>query len=150
MACSQKKSQFLCCQKDTWDHIAEETRLRGDLAEQLVAAHQEVAELAPAGQELASLQIRETDACEHAREAEEKLTALIRRARANAVVSEQLRKERDDLLWTVEGLRAERDAAHQERVDAQQRINLLKGVLEKEDLKIEAKGVSAGLAVEVG
>ena len=57
--------------------------------------------------------------------------------------SERLRKERDDLLWAIEGL-------HMERADAQQRIDLLKCELEGEkDLKVEAEGVSVRLARKV-
>jgi chromosome segregation ATPase len=100
---------------------------------------------------LASLLIRETDSCQHAREAEEKFTALIERARANTMVFEQLRKELDNLLWAIEGLYMECDAARQECADAQQRIDLLEGELKEErNLKVEAKGMSAGLTAEVG
>jgi DNA-binding SARP family transcriptional activator len=60
---------------------------------------------------LASLLIKETDACQHAREAEEKFTALIERACADTVVFEQLQKELDDLLWAIEGLCMECDVA---------------------------------------
>jgi hypothetical protein len=110
-----------------------------------------VAELALAGEEVASLRIREVDACQHANKAEEKFAALAKRTHADAVEFERLRKERDELLLAVEGLRRERDVAHQERINAQLQISLLEGELEKErDLKIKAKGVSAGLAVEVG
>jgi len=56
-----------------------------------------VAELAPASQEVADLRFREKDAHDDAHEAEEKLVALIKRARTNAVEAEQLRKEPDDL-----------------------------------------------------
>jgi hypothetical protein len=57
-----------------------------------------VAELAPTGQELADLRAREVDAREDAREAEEKLVALIERTCMDIVESEWLRKEQDDLL----------------------------------------------------
>jgi hypothetical protein len=56
-------------------------RLRRELTEQLTAARQKVAELAPAGQELASLRIREADARQHANEAKEKFATLAERAR---------------------------------------------------------------------
>jgi hypothetical protein len=72
---SQEKSQFLCQQKDAWDHHAEEARLHGELTEQLAATRLKVGELAPAGEEVASLQIREADARWHANEAKEKFTA---------------------------------------------------------------------------
>jgi hypothetical protein len=49
MARSQEKSLFLHRQKDAWDRLIEDTWLRGELAEQLIAAHREVAKLAPAG-----------------------------------------------------------------------------------------------------
>ena len=65
--------------------------------------------------------------------------------------AERLRKERDDLLRTVKGLRTERDLARQERADAQQQIDLLDGEHEGErDLKVVVEGVSARLAMEVG
>jgi hypothetical protein len=91
-----------------------------------------------------------TNAHEDAHEAEEKLVALIERKRADVTESERLRKQWDDLLQAVEGLRTVRDLAHRERADAQQRINLLEGDLEKErDLKIKVEGVTARLATEV-
>jgi hypothetical protein len=70
-----------------------------------------VDELAPIGREWADLRAREADAREDAREAEEKLAVLIERACTDVVESKQLRKERDDLLRAVEGLRTERDLA---------------------------------------
>lgn len=93
MTRNREKSRFLHCEKDVWDRLSEETRLCGELVEQLGAARREVDKLAPASQKLASLRIRETDACKHIREAEKKLAALIERARMDAVVSEQLWKE---------------------------------------------------------
>ena len=70
--------------------------------------------------------------------------------RVDATESKRLRKERHDLLRAIEGLYMERDLAHQERVDAQQWIELLKGELEGErDLKVVIKGVSARLTIEV-
>ena len=44
--------------------------------------------------------------------------ALIERARTDAVEAEQLRKEQDDLLWAIEGLRRECDLACQECADS--------------------------------
>jgi hypothetical protein len=79
-----------------------------------------VAELTPASQELASLQIREADACQHANEAKEKLVALAKRACADTVVTERLWKEPNELLLAIEELRIERDLACQERADAHQ------------------------------
>ena len=77
--------------------------------------------------------------------------ALIERARTDAVEAERLWRERDDLLWAVEGLYMECDLAHQENVNAQQWIDLLEGELEGErDLKVMAEGVSARLATEAG
>jgi hypothetical protein len=67
---------------------------------------------------LADLRAREVDTHEDAREAEEKLAALIKRMHADVTESERLRKERDDLLQAVEGLRTERDLPHRECVDA--------------------------------
>ena len=76
-------------------------------------------ELAPAAWELADLRVSEKDACDDAREAREKLMALIERACTDVVEAERLWKERDNLLWAVEGLRTECDLAHQEHIDAQ-------------------------------
>ena len=75
-------------------------------------------ELAPGAQELANLRVREKDARDDACEAREKLMALIERARMDAVEAEQLWKERNNLLWTIEGLYTECDLARQERADA--------------------------------
>ena len=80
-----------------------------------------------------------------------KFTALIERARTDAVEAERPRKERDDLLRAVEELRTGIDLARQERADAQQRICHLENELRRDkDLKVAAKGVSTGLAAEVG
>ena len=49
-----------------------------------------MAELAPVAREMADLQVREKDACDDAREAEEKLAALIERARTDAMEAERL------------------------------------------------------------
>jgi hypothetical protein len=68
-----------------------------------------VAKLAPTGEEVASLWIREADALRHANEAEEKLAALAERARLDATEIEWIQKEQDELLQTMAGLRAERD-----------------------------------------
>ena len=45
--------------------------------------------------------------------------ALIERERTDAVEAERLRKEREDLLRTVEELHTECDLAREERVDTQ-------------------------------
>jgi hypothetical protein len=58
---------------------------------------------------VADLRIREVDARRHANEAEKKFTALAKRAPLDAVEFERLRKERDKLLLTVEGLRREHE-----------------------------------------
>ena len=76
-------------------------------------------ELAPAAWELADLRVSEKDACDDAREAREKLMALIERACMDTVETKRLRKERDNLLWAIEGLRTEHDLARQEHADAQ-------------------------------
>jgi hypothetical protein len=62
MARSREKSQFLCCQKDAWDHLTKEAWLHRELTEQLITACQKVAELAPTGEEVTSLRISEADA----------------------------------------------------------------------------------------
>ena len=90
------------------------------------------------------------DAHDDAREAEEKLVALIKRVHTDAMEVERLWKERDDLLWAIEELCIGIDLAHQERVDAQQQIDHLKDELQGErDLKVAAEGMSARLAMEV-
>ena len=94
MAHSREKSQFL----------AEETRRSEGLAAQLVAARQEVAELAPTIRELADLRVREKDARDDACEAGEKLMALVERVHMDVMEAERLRKEWDDLLWAIEEL----------------------------------------------
>ena len=77
--------------------------------------------------------------------------ALIERVRTDTMEAESLQKERDDLLRAVEGLCTKCDLAHQERTDAQQRIDLLEGELEVErDLKVVVEGVFTRLTTEVG
>jgi hypothetical protein len=84
-----------------------------ELAVQLSATCQRAAELTPATEEVANLQIREADARRHTIEAEEKVAALIERARKDDAEAEWVRKQRDDLLQIVAGLRAEHDLARQ-------------------------------------
>ena len=95
MVHSQEKSQFL----------TKEARRSEGLATQLAAAHQQVVELSPTARELADLRVREKYARDDAREAREKLMALIDREHTDAVEAKQLWKERDDLHRAVEGLR---------------------------------------------
>jgi predicted site-specific integrase-resolvase len=57
-----------------------------------------VAELSPAAQEVANLQIKEADAHRHTDEAEERAAALVERVFKNDVKAEWVRKEQDDLL----------------------------------------------------
>ena len=52
IARSQGKSRFLREQKETWDHLVEEARLRREVTPQLVAAQQRVAELTPLAEEV--------------------------------------------------------------------------------------------------
>ena len=61
---------------------------------------------------MANLRVREKDARDDARKAEEKLAALIKRARTDTVEAEWLRKERDDLLRAIEELRTRTELAH--------------------------------------
>ena len=96
------------------------------LATQLAATCQEVAELALAAQEVADLRVREKDARDDARKAEEELTALIERACTDVVEVERLRKEWGDLLRAIEELCMGIKLAHQECIDAQQRVSHLK------------------------
>jgi hypothetical protein len=49
-----------------------------------------VAELAPAGEEVASLRIREVDARQHTNEAKEKFVALAKRARLDGTKTKQI------------------------------------------------------------
>ena len=77
MVHSREKSQYLCHEKDVWDCLTKETWWSEGMAAQLAAAHQEVAELAPAARELANLRFREKDTRDDARKAREKLMALI-------------------------------------------------------------------------
>ena len=77
--------------------------------------------------------------------------ALIERVHTDAVEAKWLWKERDNLLWAIEGLCTECDLACQEHADAQKWINLLEGELEGErDLRVAVKGMSTRLTVEVG
>jgi hypothetical protein len=64
-----------------------------------------VAELTPAGEKVASIQIKEADARRDATEAKKKLTALAERARLDIVETKQLWKEQDELLQTTVRLR---------------------------------------------
>ena len=68
-----------------------------------------MAELVPTGRELADLRAREVNAHDHAREAEDKLASVIDKVCADVIESKRLRKERDNLLWTVEELCIEHD-----------------------------------------
>ena len=88
-----------------------------------------MAELAPVHQELADLRIKEAEARIDAQEAREKLVALLERTHVDEAEAERLLKERDDLLQTVQEFCMERDQAHHERADTQQRICLLEGEL---------------------
>ena len=55
------------------------------------------------------------------------------------------------MLQVIEELHMGIDLAHQERTDAQKRIDHLEDELQGErDLKVVAEGVSTGLAMEVG
>jgi hypothetical protein len=60
-----------------------------------------VAELAPIDEEVASFQIREAEARRHANKAKEKFAALAERARSDAMETERIRKEWDELLQTM-------------------------------------------------
>ena len=75
------------------------------LAAQLAVACQKVAELVPTTREVADLRVMEKEVHDDAREAKEKLAALIERACMDTVQAERLRKEQDDLLWAIEELR---------------------------------------------
>ena len=88
MAHSREKSQLLT--EEAW-------RSKG-LAAQLATAHQEVAELALTTREVADLQVKEKDARDDAREAKEKLAALIESMHTDIVEAKWLQKEWDDLL----------------------------------------------------
>jgi hypothetical protein len=75
------------------------------LTEQLDTARQKVVELAPAGEEVASLQIRELDTRRDINEAKEKFAALAERVHLDTAETKRLRKEQDKLLQAVARLR---------------------------------------------
>jgi hypothetical protein len=52
---SHDKSLFLYHERDVWNCLAEEVRLRRELAVQLAATRQRVTELTPAAEEVANL-----------------------------------------------------------------------------------------------
>jgi hypothetical protein len=79
--------------------------VHGWLTEPLDTAHQKVAELTPASEKVASIQIKEADARRDATEAKKKLTALADRARLDTAETKRLWKERDELLQTIVRLR---------------------------------------------
>ena len=109
-----------------------------------------MAELAPIHQEFTDLRIKIAEARIDAQEVGEKLVALLERTRVDEAEAERLWKEWDDLLQTLEGFCTVCDLCRQERADAQQQIDLLRGKLEEErDLKVDAEGVTTRLATEV-
>jgi hypothetical protein len=65
----------------------------------------------PVTEEVASLWTREANARQDTNEAKEKLTTLAERACLDAVKTERLWKERDELLQTSTGLQKEHDDA---------------------------------------
>ena len=77
----QEKSQFFHRKKDVWDRLTEEMRRSEELAAQLAATRQVVAELAPIA--------REKDAGNDAHEAREKLMALIKRVECDLAHQER-------------------------------------------------------------
>jgi len=94
----------------------------------------------------------------------EKLTALERRASLDATVVARLRKERDELLHTLDRIRLEhgaaheehnqafqeRDQAYQECDDVQQKVGSLQAKLESVmTRKLDAESVSTRLAVHL-
>ena len=60
---------------------------------------------------MVDLQIKEAKARVDAHEAREKLVALLERTHVDEAEAKRLRKERDDLLQTLEGFRMECDLA---------------------------------------
>ena len=68
---------------------------------------------------MADLRIKEAKARVDAQEAREKLMALLERMHVDEVEADQLQKERDNLLQTIEGFHTKCDLARQERADAQ-------------------------------
>jgi hypothetical protein len=91
-------SRFLRQQKDTWDRVVEEARLRGEVTAQLVAAQQRVAELTLLTEKAANLRTREAEARHHANEAEKMFTDLSERSRKDDEEAMWIKKERDELL----------------------------------------------------
>ena len=70
-----------------------------------------MAELAPTTQEVADLRVKEKDAHDDGREAKKNFTALVERARMDAMEVERLRKEKDNLLRALEELRTSTEMA---------------------------------------
>ena len=98
IARSREKSRFLRERKENYDRLVEEAWLNGDVAAQLAAAQQRVAELTPLAEEADSLRSRVAEARRHADEAERAFEALSVRSRRDDVEAAMVRKERDELL----------------------------------------------------
>ena len=94
---SREKSRFVLKQKENWDCLIEEARLRGDVAAQLVATQQRVAELTPLAEEADSLRLWEVEARRH-EETERAFEALSARVRQDEEEAARVRRERDQLL----------------------------------------------------
>ena len=81
MARSRGKSRFLHEQKEEWDRLTEEARLRGDVGAQLAAAQQ-----------------REAEAHQDVEEAHGMFEDLSARVKLDEEAAAKIRKERDELL----------------------------------------------------
>lgn len=77
-------------------------------------------ELASAYEELASLWTKEVEAHHHANQAKKQLHDLAERTRSDAEATKRQRKEQDELLQAMGGLRMEHNLAHQESTNARE------------------------------
>ena len=123
-----------------------------------------MAELTPLAEEADSLRSRVAEAHHHADEVERAFEALSARSWRDNEEAAKVRKERDELLQTMERFHSEhgvareerdqalqeRDQACQERDDAQLKVGSLQAELGiAMTQKLEAESVSTGLAVDL-
>ena len=109
VACSGNKSWFLREQKEEWDCLTKEARLRGDVGVQLAAAQQ-----------------REAEACRDIEEIHGMFEDLSARVKLDEEATSRLRKEQDELL-------------QKDVVASEQAIELLAELEMERDLKLKAK-----------
>jgi hypothetical protein len=146
----------------TWEaeacqHAEEAEKMASDLSERVRKDGEEAAQVMRESDELRQ---QDAEACQQILNlqdelkkekglklaAQEKVTALEKKARQDATVAEWLHKERDDSCQTEMRLCSERDGARRERDSAQQGVSSLQSDLKREGAhKLEAKGVSTRL-----